>query len=608
MRRGVHGAVVLLLGAMMATLWVALGPGTPARAQTVQPVFTRYDETLSLDAQGVATVVIDATFDTGNGSSAGPALSFPRRVEVPPAQGRPRFRQLTNTITDVTSPSGAPTGVRHTSTVDTDLYRIGDQTNRIRGVQHYRVSLRIDGLVTPTDSGDELAWEAVDAVDTLARNEASFTIEAPGAATSSRCATDLQPAGSCPITSNDSGVSASVRDLAAADAVRINVTYPSGTFTDVSEDYTVHRTLADRFPLTAVDIIGGLAFGLIGLIGSVGYALTQGRDRRWDSSHAGDRKPPPDTRVVTGRRRRVPLRTEPPEQTLPGEVGFLLETHTETDQITATLIDLAVRGFLTVHREDDSSWTFRRTQTDASTLATYERTVLKRLFPKVKGRIRVTSSTGEASRAKGSFTTTREAIARRVGTLGWFRVPPDKARFRSHRFGVVICMFGLLTLIPFVGFMGLGLWSAGIILAGICVLAIMPFTPSRTPGQRRAGTGRGLPPVPVRSRSRADRLEAQRRCLQPLPALGGRVRRRRPVDRAVPEAHRRGPLSPTARLVREPARIGVGHAGPYRGAELADQQLQPRRGRRRSPCGCGEWARRLRMSRPGCTSFPHGQT
>ncbi|CEI29970.1 Hypothetical secreted protein [Propionibacterium freudenreichii] len=481
MRRGVHGAVVLLLGAMMATLWVALGPGTPARAQTDQPVFTRYDETLSLDAQGVATVVIDATFDTGNGSSAGPALSFPRRVEVPPAQGRPRFRQLTNTITDVTSPSGAPTGVRHTSTVDTDLFRIGDQTNQIRGVQHYRVSLQIDGLVTPTDSGDELAWEAVDAVDTLARNEASFTIEAPGAATSSRCATDLQPAGSCPITSNDSGVSASVRDLAAADAVRINVTYPSGTFTDVSEDYTVHRTLADRFPLTAVDIIGGLAFGLIGLIGSVGYALTQGRDRRWDSSHAGDRKPPPDTRVVTGRRRRVPLRTEPPEQTLPGEVGFLLETHTETDQITATLIDLAVRGFLTVRREDDSSWTFRRTPTDASTLATYERTVLKRLFPKVKGRIRVTSSTGEASRAKGSFTTTREAIARRVGALGWFRVPPDKARFRSHRFGVVICMFGLLTLIPFVGFMGLGLWSAGIILAGICVLAIMPFTPSRTP-------------------------------------------------------------------------------------------------------------------------------
>lgn len=204
--------------------------------------------------------------------------------------------------------------MRHTSTVDTDLYRIGDQTNRIRGVQHYRVSLRIDGLVTPTDSGDELAWEAVDAVDTLARNEASFTIEAPGAATSSRCATDLQPAGSCPITSNDSGVSASVRDLAAADAVRINVTYPSGTFTDVSEDYTVHRTLADRFPLTAVDIIGGLAFGLIGLIGSVGYALTQGRDRRWDSSHAGDRKPPPDTRVVTGRRRRVPLRTEPPNR------------------------------------------------------------------------------------------------------------------------------------------------------------------------------------------------------------------------------------------------------------------------------------------------------
>lgn len=479
-RRARRIAAALLACAALTAIWLTLGPAT-AHAQTDQPSYTRYDETMHLDDHGVATVVIEATFDMGNGSSAGPALSFPRRVEVSPDQGRPRFREITNTVLSVTSATGAPTALRHTSTVDTDLFRIGTQTHQVRGVQRYTVTVQIDGLVTVTDQGDELNWEAVDAVDTIARKEAHFTIEAPGVAQSLHCTTNLQQPGAC-VTQNPGALAqASVSDLDAADAVLITASYPSGSFTEVSEDYTVHRTLADRFPLTAVDILGGLGFGVAGLIGSVTYVLTHGRDRRWDSTRAGDLTPPPDTRVVVGRRHRVPLRFEPPTDTLPGEVGFLVETHTEINQITATLIDLAVRGFLTVHREDDASWTFRRTSADASALVTYERTVLKRLFPKVKGHIRATSSTEEATRARGSFTSTREAIARRVGARGWFRVPPDKARFRSHRFGVIIAMVGLLTLIPFVGFMGLGLWSAGIIMAGICVLAIMPFTPSRTP-------------------------------------------------------------------------------------------------------------------------------
>lgn len=470
-----------LLVAALAAVWALVGPSSRASATTDNPVFSSFDEVLSLSTDGIATVNISATFDTGNARSAGPALSFPRRVRVTDQDGRPRWRELTNTVTQVSSDTGASTTLRHTTTVDTDLFRIGDQSNEFSGVHNYQVSLTIEGLVTPTESSDEFAWEAIDAVDTLARTHASFTVDAPGVASDVQCTTHLPDGPECPVTSDGNRITASVDNLDTADSVTITSDFPAGTFVDVKQGFAVQRTLADRFPLTPIDIIGGLALALIGIVGAIAFALTRARDRRWDSSQAGDTKPPPDTRIVAGRRRRVPVRTEPPEDARPGEVGYLMSTHTEIVQISATMIDLAVRGFLTVHHEDDSSWTFRRAPMDAADLSAYERTVLKRLFPKVEGRIRVTSSTGQVSRTKGSFATTREALARRVGAREWFRIPPEKARWRTHRLGVLICVFGLLSLVPFVGLMGLGLWSAGIVVAGLAVLVVMPFAPSRTP-------------------------------------------------------------------------------------------------------------------------------
>lgn len=440
--------------------------------------FVSVDERIDLDATGEARVRIDLVFDAGPDPVPGPVIRTPHRTEAAELDGHRRYRRLRTSVPQVTSPTGASTVVRADDTLDENIYRIGDPSTRTTGIQRYTMTMTVSGLITPGPGGDEFSWP-VAIVGGPAWERLSVVVTAPGPTRSGDCAATADA--SCRAFTAGTVTRFSAEQLAAGEGLTIRSSYPSGTFHDVEESYTTIKTLADRFPLDGPDLAGAIVILLVGVGLALGYVVLASRDHRWASPVPGTIPPPPGTRIVRGTVHHVPQRSRPPEGTRPAEVGMLLDARAEFAQITATMLDLAARGFLTIHREEDHAWTFRRTGKEIGSLELYERTVLKKMFPRVKGRIVTVTSTQQISRAKGGFRTSQEGIERRVAELDWFRLAPNKARARCRAVGTIVGLGGLLSIIPFAGLGGLGLWSVALTATGLLILAVIPFMPSRTP-------------------------------------------------------------------------------------------------------------------------------
>ena len=127
----------------------------------------------------------------------------------------------------------------------------------------------------------------------------------------------------------------------------------------------------------------GLSGGLLLLlIAGCGWLFwTRGRDRRFVGS-------PVDQTMgnATGDAQAVPLfergvapvEFAPPEDLRPGQVGTIIDEQANTLDVTATIVDLAVRGYLTIEEIPKEGWfgkpdwTLHRTDKADDDLLTYE--------------------------------------------------------------------------------------------------------------------------------------------------------------------------------------------------------------------------------------------
>ena len=79
-------------------------------------------------------------------------------------------------------------------------------------------------------------------------------------------------------------------------------------------------------------------------------------------------------------RQSVPVQYEPPEDLSPGEAGALVDDNVDLRDITATIVDLARRGFLTIEELKDKEYIFTHRNPAAAQTNPYEEMLLKVLF------------------------------------------------------------------------------------------------------------------------------------------------------------------------------------------------------------------------------------
>ena len=138
-------------------------------------------------------------------------------------------------------------------------------------------------------------------------------------------------------------------------------------------------------------------------------------------------------------------RWEPVDGLRPAEVGLLADDRVDLRDLSATVVDLAVRGYLRIEEITGpgggraTDYTLVRLREDTSELETYEQELMKGLF--ATGPTRVLS-TLEGGSFHDSFTRVRTSVYRAVTRAGYFAGRPERVR----ALWVTLSVVGLLAL------------------------------------------------------------------------------------------------------------------------------------------------------------------
>ena len=484
-------AVVLGVAAGAALL---VGAAAPALAdvgdQTSGREITRYDVTATLDADGTAHVVADFDFDFGDDPGHGPYLTLVTRQRYDDSQDRLyRYSGIS-----ASSPSGAPAQVNREDDPDAIVLRIGDpDVDDVSGVQRYTVSYTVDGWVNQANaqhSGDELNWNVIGSGWEVPLSRLTATVTGPAAVQNAVCFTGAYGS-TTPCTSSTvdgDGATFAQDQLADGEEWTTVTGWSGGTFDAppiLGPRYDAAAPLNPAGP-------GGAAAGVVALAG-IAFAAVRvrrvGRDQEYLGLTPGLR-PASGQGTLVGPRRRaaVTVQFAPPDGTRPGEIGTLVDEKADPVDVTATLVDLAVRGYLRIEEVPRSSpnkkpkdWTLIQLKEPDGTEPDFETTLLREVFD---GRQQVKLSDLRTTFAS-SMAKVQSGLYRHVTENGWFRANPSTVRNAWRAAGIALVVAGAVVAVLLVNAhvqaRGVALVGVAVALVGVAVVLLGRTAPARTP-------------------------------------------------------------------------------------------------------------------------------
>ncbi|MCA0295853.1 MAG: DUF2207 domain-containing protein [Actinobacteria bacterium] len=176
----------------------------------------------------------------------------------------------------------------------------------------------------------------------------------------------------------------------------------------------------------------------------------------------------------------------------PGEAGTLADERVDPIDVTATLLDLAVRGHVRITelpRESahaPTDWSFARRESNDKLLA-YERTLLDAVAPLQGEAVRVSNLAGSVSAVIGQV---QSELYDEVVERGWFAGRPDQTRNRWSRLGWIGLAIAVVVTLLLAAFTTFGLTGLVLIALALGVVAIAAEMPART--AKGTGALRGL--------------------------------------------------------------------------------------------------------------------
>ncbi len=203
------------------------------------------------------------------------------------------------------------------------------------------------------------------------------------------------------------------------------------------------------------------------------------------------------SRGLDPRLRPVMAQYEPPAGMTPSEAGTLTDESVDMRDITACLVDLAVRGFIKIEEHQGqrflglfgggTDYSFVRVKPASawSPLTLHERRVLEGIFSGSQDRVELSELTNHFYEEIPGI---RNAVMERLVSKGYYRGRPDTIRNAWRGAGIILgflmamggsalgVKFGL-TPVPFV---------IGGILSGVIILAFGQLMPARTDAGTRA--------------------------------------------------------------------------------------------------------------------------
>lgn len=385
--------------------------------------------------------------------------------------------------------------------------KIGDPNVLISGEQRYRIGYLLTGALNAFPDHDEFFWNVTgdDWPVPIESATASVILPAGGVdavdcfqgrtGSTERCESSLSASGAA---------FSATRELPSGSGMTIVVGIEKG-FVNVSPlvlqpiEPDALDEIEDAFDVTPWTVSAALAVLVVGMAAVGRQWWMEGRDRWYGEVwYLNDGENALAKRKPLFAREAVLVEYEPPplkkngRQLRPAEIGVLMDESADTLDITATIIDLAVRKYIRI-KETTTSRVFgifkstdheieRLRQADDDLLP-YERQTLNALFKGQK------SKTVKLSALRTKFykdlAKIKEALYdQMVKKDGLFPGSPTKARTIYQIAGAVVIGVGIA--------LGVGLWAIGwvlvaipVVLVGIVLLGAASAMPRRTGKGRR---------------------------------------------------------------------------------------------------------------------------
>lgn len=379
--------------------------------------------------------------------------------------------------------------------------KIGDPDRTISGRHVYTIVYSVEGSLNGFPGHDELYWNAVGAFWEVPIEAATVEVRAPGSFTQTACfagptGSTLPCSGSEVDGSTASFTQASLNPL---EGLTVVAGLPKGIVPAPSPILEERWTLQAAFSLTplSLGLSGGLLLLLFALLGRLQWRT--GRDRRAVGSPVDVAYASAETdgqAVPLLERARYPVEYTPPDSLRPGQVGTLLDEVANPLDVTATIIDLAVRGHVRIEEIPKKGW-FGKPDWRLVRLAShdellpYERLLLDGVFEDLAA-----EETGEAALPTVLMSGLRKRFAERLKRVqealyvdaagrGWFSERPDKVRQKWIGRGWVLFLVGAGLVWLAAARTHLGLVPIPIALSGL----LLVWGANRMPRRTAKGTG-----------------------------------------------------------------------------------------------------------------------
>lgn len=360
------GPTMRVFGAALLSALVLLA--SAAGAETIRD----FDTTVRLAPATEFEVEERIVWDFGSDRRHG----IIRRIPVRYDRGRAADWRVRVDVESVTDGQGNPLRFGSREGGGYVELKIGDPDSWVTGEREYRIRYRVARGLLYFEDHDELYWNATGTEWEVPIESASTTVELPAGASGEglRTACFAGPRGSS-LADCSAEVSGDAVRFAANDTLApgSGLTVVVGLRKGVLPQPSAAEQALDR----ASDYVSAwLLLPLLAFVVLHRLWRTQGRDPAGADA--------------------IPVRYEPPAGLAPAEVGTVLDERADPADVTATILDLAVRGALRIEEEESKRFLFLtnrdyklvRTGQDVATKP-FERKLLDALFTGRGNEVRV---------------------------------------------------------------------------------------------------------------------------------------------------------------------------------------------------------------------------
>ncbi len=403
-----------------------------------------------------------------------------------------RNREYGIELGSVTAGDGSSLGVKATSEGNLRRLRIGDPDRTVTGRQSYRIEYQIKGALNSFADHDELYWNATGTWP-VGVKALRVTVSAPSGAiervscfqgvsgSTEPCATRY---------TKDEAIFSATRLLAAGEQLTIVTGLRKGAVSEPTPILVAKPRDITRFFDWTPGFVTATFAGFLVALGGVGALWWRfGRDRRYVSLHylSQDSK---EERVPLFGSDPIVVEFEPPDHMRPGQMGLLFDERADTLDATATIVDLAVRGYLTIAELPKEGWGWfssvdwqltRGKPADAELLE-YERIILKGIFG--------SQSSRKLSALKNTFyehlASAKRALYADAVSRKWFPHNPNTVRNVVRGLGYGAATAGVFLMFILGKGWGAGLLALPVIVGGLLFGFVSGAMPRRSAAGREA--------------------------------------------------------------------------------------------------------------------------